>query len=555
LSAANLQPMRITIADQVYPIPQGVPLLALLESLPPSPLPILAARVNGELHELTYPLYADSTVEWLDLSSDTGLRIYKRSLRLVLLMAAGKLFPERQLKIEHSINNGTYCELRGESPLSEEEISRLGEEMRQVVQADLPIIRREVTKSDAIRYFASQGREEKAQLLDYRPGDKVKLYSCGAVTDYFFGYMAPSTGCLGFFQLQSFNRGFLLIVPERKNPTVFISQPTPHKFAAVFADAQRIGELTGLENIAQLNQLIKSGRQDEVIQVAETLHERTLIKTADAISADRQVKLVLIAGPSSSGKTTFAQRLSIQFRANGIKPLAVSMDDYFINRDDTPLDPNGEPDFENINALDLELFNRHLESLIAGEEVLTPRYDFKTGMRQPEGQRLHLEPNQILIVEGIHGLNEMLTAAIPGHTKRKIYVSALTQLNVDDYAPISSSDSRLIRRMARDLQFRGISVQETLRRWPRVREGEEKYIFPFQEDADFIFNSALVYELAVLKGRVLEELKNIPPLTGEKMEAKRLASLLQYVLPASTDQVPIHSILREFLGGGCFMPS
>ncbi|ATW28697.1 hypothetical protein DCMF_17265 [Candidatus Formimonas warabiya] len=550
----NLKLIQVTIGEKLIEFAQGTSLQEVLQHLTPHPFPIMAAFVNGELQELTYPLYADSTIQWIDASSETGIRIYKRSLHFVLLAAVTKLFPKHKLKIEHSIGQGNYCELRGEESIGEADLVKIEQEIQAVIDHDLPITRREVSKDDAIKYFQSQERPEKASLLKYKPGDTVSLYSCEPITDDFFGPMVPSTGCLGLFELKYFPPGFIIRVPDKSHPELIPPYQEPKKLSVIFRESERRGELMRVENIAQLNEIVEAGSHNEVIQMAETLHERDLTKIADAICADyRDVKLVLIAGPSSSGKTTFAQRLSIQFRVNGIKPVAISLDDYFVDRANTPTDEFGEMDYENIYALDLELFNRHLSQLIEGKEVRVPKYDFVTGTRSSRTQQVKLEKNQILIVEGIHGLNEILTSTIPKKNKRKIYVSALTPLNIDDCNPISSSDTRLIRRMARDLQFRGSSVEKTLKRWPSVRRGEEKYIFPFQEDADFIFNSALAYELAVLKGLVEPELQKITPPSPEHPEAKRLTRFLQYFTPICADGIPLNSILREFWGGSCFL--
>ncbi|MEL7564018.1 MAG: nucleoside kinase [Dehalobacterium sp.] len=553
MSIPNPKIVKIKIGEKIYPVAQGTSLSDVLDQYPSSSFPIVGAIVNGELQELTYPLYADSIVNWLDITSDAGVRIYKRSLYFVLLAAINKIFPNYRLKIEHSIAQGNYCELRGKDALTRSDLAAIEQEMRSMIDRDLSITRRDVSKDDAIKYFQSQGRLEKARLLKYKSNDTVSLYSCGSVTDYFFGPLVPNTGRLQFFELRFFAPGFIIRMPEKSTPDALLPYQEPKKLAAIFRESELRGELMQVENIAQLNGIIESGAHNEVIQMAETLHERDLSKIAGSICADcPEVKLVLIAGPSSSGKTTFAQRLSIQFRVNGIKPVAISLDDYFVDREQTPRDEFGEFDYENIHALDLTLFNLHLAQLIEGKEVAVPKYDFITGTRSSETQKVKLDKNQVLIVEGIHGLNEILTATIPKKNKRKIYVSALTPLNIDDCNPISSSDTRLVRRMSRDLQFRGSSIESTLTRWPSVRRGEEKYIFPFQEDADFIFNSALSYELAVLKALVEPELKKMLPSSPQYPEAKRLLLFLQYFVPICPDGIPLNSILREFWGGSCF---
>ncbi len=553
MSVLNSQTVQIKLDERSFEFTQGISLQEVLQYLSLGMYPIVAALVNGELQELSYPIYADSTVHWVDISSPNGMRIYKRSLHFVLLAAINRLFPHYRLKIEYSIGQGTYCELRGEKAISEQDVAKIEEEMKYLITGNQPLSRREVSKDDAIKFFQSQGRPEKARLLHYKQNDTVSLYSCGPVTDYFFGPMVPSTGYLKLFELKYFSPGFIIRVPNPSHPETIPLYQEPKKLAASLRESEHRGELMQVENIAHLNEIIEAGAYNEIIQMTETLHERNLSKIAEAICTEYQdVKLVLIAGPSSSGKTTFAQRLSIQFRVNGIRPIAISLDDYFVDREKTPRDEFGEQDYENIYALDLDLFNRHLSALIEGKEVALPKYDFSTGTRSSKTQPVKMGENQILIVEGIHGLNETLTSTIPKKNKRKIYVSALTSLNIDDLNPISSSDTRLIRRMARDLQFKGTSGENTLKRWPSVRRGEENYIFPFQEDADFIFNYTLDYELAMLKGLVEPELQKISPSSAQYPEAKRLIRFLQYFIPICSDSIPLNSILREFWGGSCF---
>jgi uridine kinase len=546
--------VNITIGENNYKFPVGITLIEVIQELPPQPVPIVAALVNHQLQELAYPLYANSTIQWIDLNYDSGIRIYKRSLNIVLTSAINELFPDRHLKIKHSLGKGTSCELKGEIKLTKQDVKKIDEKMRDLIAQDLPIIRHRVTKEDAIQFFLNQGHKEKADVLSYKPTPTVNLYTCGNRTDYYYGLMIPSTGILKYFELKYFYPGFIIRAPEIFNPTSLPPYQEHKKLAYIFFEIRRRKELLKIENIAHLNNMVKSGKENEIIQITETIHERHLHYISDLIYKDRKdVKLVLVAGPSSSGKTTFAQRLIIQFLVNGIRPVAISMDDYFVDRENTPKNEKGEYDFEDIHALDLKLFNEHLQALIAGEEVTIPKYSFVTGSRMAEGQKVKIGENQLLIIEGIHGLNEELTASIPKINKRKIYISALSQLNIDDHNPIPSSDARLIRRIMRDLQFRGSRVGNTMKMWPSVRRGEEKNIFPYQENADFIFDSSLIYELAILKNYVEPELATIPPGSMEYLEARRIMRYLQYILPISPDIIPLNSILREFWGGSCFV--
>ncbi|SMB83253.1 uridine kinase [Desulfonispora thiosulfatigenes DSM 11270] len=558
MKVLNQNLINVEVNNQPLQIDQGSTLEDILKVVPAPLHTPLAAIVNGQIQELTYPIYADSNITWIDTTNDIGMRIYKRGLFLVLATAVNNIFPKATLKIEHSLPHGTYCEIRCEDfrILVEENVNAIKNEMKRIIAENRPIKRQDIFKNDAIKFFQGQGRFENANNIKYKPGDTVSLYSCGTVFDYFYEPVATSTGVLKLFDLHSYHYGLILRIPAKNNPNILPTYHAPQKLSQILYEGERWGELLEVENIAQLNNIIETNQLGEFVQINEALHERNLYEIAKSISDHNdEVKLILIAGPSSSGKTTFAHRLYIQLRVNGIKPITISLDDYFVDREFTPKDENGGLDFESINALDLELFNRHLVDLIDGKEVIVPRFDFTTGRRKAEGHKVKLEANQVLIIEGIHGLNEKLTESIPHSNKRKIYISALTQLNVDDWTPISSSDTRLIRRIYRDIQYRGTSAKQTINRWPSVRKGEAKNIFPFQEEADYMFNSALIYEKAILKGLVQPELEKIGPGEPEFLEAQRLIRLLQFFVPAFPDNVPINSILKEFIGGSCFRES
>ncbi len=532
-------------------MPIGISLAEALEQYLPARFPQpVAAIVNGIEQELDYTLYTDSQILWLDFTSAQGNRIYKRSLHFVLVLACLAIFPNRQLRISHSLNNGTYCEFQDEIPLELAQLEAIEAEMHRLIALDLPVIRREVSKDDAIAFFKEQGKVEKAAVLSHRVSNKIKLYTCNGLTEYFYGRMVTHIGLLHNFALALFDDGFVLNLPSQQDIN-FTASPRvqPKRLQASIQSYQRWVNLLHLDTVAELNEMIERGEYNDLIQIAETIHERNLHKISDQIAATvPQTKLVLVAGPSSSGKTTFTHRLAIQFRSIGLKPTMISLDNYFVDRDKTPKDETGELDFESLYALDLELFNDHLQKLVRGEEVQMPLYDFTQGRRAEKTQSLRLQDGELLLIEGIHGLNEELTCKIPAAQKKKIYISALSQLRLDEYNPLASSDNRLLRRMVRDMQFRSTSPAETLLRWRSVRRGENKNIFPYQENADFYFNSALVYELPAIRPLIEPALQEIAMSSPAWLEAKRLLRLIQYFLPTKPDNIPLNSIAQEFIG-------
>lgn len=537
--------------DKVRDFARGTTLLNLSREYEGRfPSPIVAARVNGELRELTYPLTEDCAVEFLDLGSDDGQRIYVRSLSFLLIRAARDVLPRCRVSIEHSLGNGLYCEIHGERALTEEDVAALEQRMRELVAADLPFKKTQLSLAQAKELFRRQGQEDKAELLDYRKKDYLNVYELAGRYDYFYGYMVPSTGFLRLFALRFYLPGLILLYPNKYNPGALPPYRDQPKLAAVFREAEHWGEILGVGNVAALNRLIAGGYGPELVRIAEALHEKKIAQIADQITQNRErIRLVLIAGPSSSGKTTFAQRLYIQLRVNGLRPVTISLDDYFVDREHTPRDEKGDYDFEVLEALDLKLFNRQLVQLVQGEEVEVPVFDFKRGTRTWVGRRLKVEPGQPILVEGIHGLNEKLTASIPKDKKFKVYVSALTQLNVDRHNRIPTTDTRLLRRIVRDSKYRSAQAERTILRWPSVRRGEERNIFPFQEEADAMFNSALVYELAVLKRYAEPLLAAVPKESPAYSQAKILQKFLAYFLPLdAAAEIPRTSILREFIG-------
>ena len=511
---------------------------------------LVAAIVNGDLRELTYPIELESRVEPVTISSPDGARIYRRSLTFLLEMAFADLFPDATLFIDHSVaSGGYYCQVTGRSPLSEAEIAALKSHMQELVKADLPFERKEVPLQEAMDYFRSRGYEDKVRLLKYRRKNYLTLYSLDGRMDYLHGYMAPSTGCLRVFDLVYTEGGFTLRYPRRHRPDELLPMPEYPKLLGTFLEYGDWLAKLGIENVGALNEAIDAGRAAEIVLVSEAFHEQRLSQVARQI-ADQidRTHLIMVAGPSAAGKTTFSRRLTVQLLALGISPFPLELDNYFLDRSKTPLDENGQPDFETIEALNLLSLAEHLEKLIRGEEVRLPRYNFLTGVSEP-GDLIQLRDKQPIILEGIHGLDPRLIPANLQNNVFRIYISALTQLNLDRHNRVSTTDTRLIRRIARDARERGYTAAQTISRWESVRRGEKRHIFPFQENADVMFNSALTYELAALKPQAEPLLRQVQHGTPEYIEARRLLAFLEWFLPLDVSLVPGTSIVREFLGG------
>ena len=511
---------------------------------------VVAAIVNSDLRELTFPIMIESRVIPVTMSDPDGARIYRRSLTFLLEMAFNDLFPEAVLYVDHSVaSGGYYCQITGREPLFEPEIDALRDHMRDLVESDLPFERMEIPIQEAIEYFHSRGYEDKVRLLSYRKKNYLTLYRLGESMDYHHGYMVPSTGYLKWFDLEFAEGGFTLRYPRRHKPNELLPTPDYPKLLETFRQyGDWLGKL-GIENVGALNNAIQGGRSDQVVLVSEAFHENNLARIANqVVSQLSRSRIILIAGPSSAGKTTTARRLTVQLLAIGVSPFPLELDNYFLDRDKTPLDEDGKPDFESIDALDLPLLADHLQRLIAGEEVQLPRYNFKTGLRE-DGELIRLRDGQPLILEGIHGLDPRLIPANLTGEAFRIYVSALTQLNLDRHNRVSTTDTRLIRRIVRDARERGYTAAQTISRWESVRRGEKRHIFPFQENANVMFNSALAYELAALKPFAEPLLRQVPYGTPEYIEAKRLLAFLEWFLPLDTSVVPGTSIMREFTGG------
>jgi uridine kinase len=539
---------------ETLPVAGGRSLLEIGAELQPHyAAPIVAVVVENKLYELTAAVKPPATVRFLDLTDKEGRRIYQRSLTFLLIAAASDLFPDAAVTVEHSLGKGLYCEIKKTPELSAVDVAAVEQRMRQLVEMNLSLQKRKVPPSEAARIFRSQGFDDKVTLLKYWPKDYLSLYSIGDLEDTLYGYHVPRTGLLSIFELKYYPPGLILRYPGEEEPSRVAPFVEQKKLFEIFREAERWGTILGFDTVGAMNKLIEEGQGAEVVRVTEALHEKKIAQIADLISArGSEIRVILIAGPSSSGKTTFAQRLRTQLLVNGLRPLPISTDDYFVDRDHTPLDESNNPDFEHIEAVDLPLFNEHLLRLIQGEEVELPTYNFHTGKREYRGQKIRLDDNQPLIIEGIHGLNETLTRSIPRRSKFKIYISALTALNIDRHTRIHTSDTRLLRRIVRDAQFRGNSALDTIRRWPSVRRGEERDIFRLQEEADIMFNSALVYEPAVIKQQAESLLKKIDHSQPEYIDAKRLLTFLSFFLPLEPSGVPSNSILREFIGQSCF---
>ncbi len=534
---------------RTYEAPVGTPLEQYFRAaIGESRVPFIAALVDGELRELTYQVWRDAAVEPLFLSDSDGIRIYRRSLSFLLITVVRELFPEAFVFVDHSLPfGGFFCEVGGRPPFSEQELAQIEDRMHDIVEGDFSIRRERLPLEQALEIFRQRGEMDKAKLLARREKDNVKLYNLRDSRDYFHGYMVPSTGYLRYFTLQKWPPGFVLQYPRRTRPTELVQTRDYPQLTAIFREYGDRLRLLGVDSVSGLNETVERRRIRETVLVSEALHEQRIAHIASQISERREVRLVLIAGPSASGKTTFSKRLAIQLLAEGVHPFPLALDDYFVNREKTPRDENGHFNFEVLEALDLELFGKHLQALMREEEVQLPRFNFKTGKRE-QGEKIKLGPDHVIIVEGIHGLNPRLVADIPGEQVYSIYVSALTQLNIDRHNRVPTTDTRLIRRIVRDATYRGYTAEATLEHWDMVRRGEKEFIFPYQEHADIMFNSALVYELAVLKELAEPLLLQVKPSSPRYVEVRRLLALLQWFEPCDPQLVPDNSILREFIG-------
>ena len=543
---------------QSYDIAIGSSLLEVLQKLNLQfPYPIVSAKVNNRSEGLRFRLYNNKDIEFLDLRQSSGMRTYVRSLCFVLYKAVRTLFPQGVLRVEHPVSKGYYCNLFLDRLLTAEDISAIKRQMERIIAEDLPFERHECHTEEVIRLFNAQGLTDKVKLLE-TSGSLYSYYNmCGDTIDFYYGNLLPSTGYLRLWDILPFDEGILLRIPNKEQPDRLEPVIKQEKMLEVFKEHLHWNQLMGLNNVGDFNQLCQQGHATDLINLNEALQERKIARIAETIasrSANGQggVKLVLISGPSSSGKTTFSKRLSIQLMTCGLRPYPISLDNYFVNREETPLDTQGNYDYESLYALDLKLFNEQLQALLRGEDVEPPTFNFTTGRKEYKGERLRIDENTILILEGIHALNPELTPEIPDEKKFKVYVSALTTISLDNHNWIPTTDNRLLRRIIRDYKYRNYSAQQTISRWPSVRAGEDKWIFPYQENADMMFNSAMLYELAVLRSHAEPILSSVPQNCPEYAEAYRLLKFIRYFTPIQDKEIPPTSLLREFLGGSSF---
>lgn len=517
--------------------------------------PFLAAYVNNRVKELDYRVYQSVSIRFIDITHYEGMRVYQRTLFLTLNKAVHDLYPDNRFRIKHSVSKGFYCEIDGIEDITDEMIDAIRCRMHELIEQDIPLVREKMLTAEVEQLYRRLGFQDKIALLRTRPHLYVTVYHLADMVGYLYGALAPSTGYIHLFGLSRYYNGIYLAVPKRTAPYELESMIHQDKMFDIFKEYTAWVDVMGVSNIGSLNTKVLAGDSSELIKIAEAFHEKKLASVADAIhdaNRSRGVRIVLISGPSSSGKTTFAKRLGIQLRILGLKPVLISLDDYFVEREQTPLDENGEYDYETIDAIDVRTFNEHLNTLLSGGSVDVPRYDFITGKRLWHDTPLSFDERSVLVVEGIHGLNPQLTAQVDDAAKFKIYISCFTSVSMDDLSRIATTDNRLIRRIVRDYRTRGNNATETLRRWESVRRGEDKYIFPYQENADVMFNSSLFYEISVLKAFVEPMLHEVSDVAPEYGEASRLLKFIDNFIAVAPDEIPPTSILREFIGGSSF---
>ena len=512
----------------------------------------VSARVNNKVEGMHYRVYNSKDVEFLDMTSSSGSRAYTRTLFFVLCKAVQDIYPNTDVVIDIPVSNGFYVDIRLGRPVVEEDVNILRRRMQEIIDAKMPIRRYMVPTEDAIALFQEKGDVEKVKLLKTSGSIYTTYYKIGEYVDFYYGTLLTNTSGLYLFGLEKYYDGMLLRIPSLKDPDKLGEMTKQDKMFDIFKEHHRWQDILGIRTVGDFNQAIDAGHATDIINISEALQEKKIAKIAEDIANRQGVKLVLLAGPSSSGKTTSCKRLSIQLAVNGLKPLQISLDDYFVDRDKTPKDDNGEYDFESIYALNLDLLNEQFNALFRGEEVELPKYDFPSGKSVKSGKKLKMEPNNVLVVEGIHALNPELTAHIPQEQIYRVYASALTTILLDNHNYIPTTDNRLLRRIIRDYKYRGVSAQETIHRWPSVRTGENKWIFPYQENADAMFNTAMLYELAVIKMQAEPLLQQVPENSEEHAEAYRLLKFLKYFKGIPYNNLPPTSLLREFLGGSSF---
>lgn len=512
---------------------------------------VIAATFNNEYVNLNYKIKESGEIKLIDLSSKAGMRIYRNTLIYILGMAFEKLFPDRKMTVNYQLTNSMFCDIDN-TEVTEEIVQKLNEEMKRIVKENLPIRQAIMTREEAKKLYDQTNTFKGRLQFDFEENKEIYMYYCEDYYNYCYGTIANRTGITKIFEVMKYSDGFLIRYPSSSAPEQMPKLIHTKKLAWALDEYDDIHKILNMNTVYKLNSAVENGEIKDVIMLDEALHEKKIANIADDIAKNRNIKMILIAGPSSSGKTTFAQRLGLQLRINRIKPVTISVDNYFVEREQTPRDEDGKYDFENIGAIDLELFNDHLTKLLNGEEIEMPEFDFHVGTKRYNGKKLKLEKDEVLVIEGIHCLNDKLTSSIPKDQKYKIYISALTVLNMDRYNRISLTDTRLVRRIVRDYQFRGYSAKQTIASWYMVNRGEEKNIFPYQENANVIFNTSLIYELGVLKNIAMPLLEEIKPEDPEYAEARRLINMLKYFREIPAEYVPANSLIKEFVGGGNF---
>ncbi len=544
--------MKIQYKDKKLEVEEEMTIKQLLESeIKSSEHEIVAATYNNEYVNLNYQIKKNGEVQLIDLSSKSGMRIYRNTIIYILGMAFERICPNNKMTVNYQLSNSMFCDIEN-TEVTEEIIQKLNEEMKKIVEENLPIKQVIMTREEAKKLYEETDTSKGRLQYNLEQNKEIYMYYCGEYYNYCYGTIADRTGVAKIFEIIKYSDGFLVRYPSSNEPNQMPKLIQTKKLAWALDEYDDIHKILDMNTVYKLNKAVEEDNIKDVIMLDEALHEKKIANIADDIAKNRNIKMILIAGPSSSGKTTFAQRLGIQLRINRIKPVTISVDNYFVERDQTPKDEDGKCDFENIEAIDLDLFNEHLTKLLNGEEIEMPEFDFHVGTKRYNGKKMKLQKDEVLVIEGIHCLNDKLTSSIPKDQKYKVYISALTVLNMDRYNRISSTDTRLVRRIVRDYQFRGYSAKQTIATWYMVNRGEEKNIFPYQENANIIFNTSLIYELGVLKEIAMPLLEEITPKEPEYAEAKRLINMLKYFKSIPAEYVPANSLIKEFVGGGNF---
>ena len=544
--------MKIQYKDKTLQVDKEISIKELLkEQIAQSKYEIVAATFNNEYVNLEYIIKKDGEIKLIDVTSKAGMRIYRSTLIYILGMAFERIFPNNKITVNYQLTNSMFCDIDN-TEVTEDMLTILSEEMRKIIKKDMPIKQIVMTREEATKMYNKTNTSKGRLQLDLKNNNEIYMYYCEDYYNYCYSTLADTTGKVKIFELVKYQDGFLMRYPASSNPKQMPKIVHTKKLEWAIDEYDDIHKILNVNTVYKLNKLVEENKIKDIIMLDEALHEKKIANIADEISKDRNVKMILIAGPSSSGKTTFAQRLGLQLRINKIKPVTISVDNYFVERVDTPKDKDGNYNFECIEAIDLELFNNHLTKLLNGEEIEMPEFDFHVGTKRYSGKKMKLEKDEVLVIEGIHCLNDKLTNSIPKDNKYKIYISALTVLNMDRYNRISSTDTRLVRRIVRDYQFRGYSAKHTLNTWHMVNKGEEENIFPYQENANVIFNTSLIYELGALKKIAMPLLEEIKPEEPEYAEARRIINMLKYFREIPSEVIPANSLLKEFVGGGSF---